>query len=205
MEDKTSENEIQDAEDKKSNASEEVEDTSKKPQEGDTSQKTEVGGSESESSQKEDKEKQSLYAQKEHYRNKVKKLEEEIEKLKEEKGVDKEPTSEGEDNIVDLVKRIQVLKDFSPEELEIIHRNARGAGISLEEAAQLDDVKMAIEARREKVAKEKKVPEPSSRSVSYEGKSLSDLSDEELAEGWKSGKLQEQILRAKGKSRQKFE
>ena len=79
-----------------------------------------------------------------------------------------------------VVKLVHALKDYSPKELEIIARNARGAGITLPEAAELDDVKIAIEALRNKVVKEQNVPEPTYRGITHNKKTVSEMTNAEI-------------------------
>ena len=80
-------------------------------------------------------------AQKEHFRAKAEKAETELEQLKVQQ-VPKEETLKKEYDSIKLMQTVSILKDFSSDEIQIIARNARGAGISLEEAAKLDDVKL---------------------------------------------------------------
>lgn len=132
----------------------------------------------------------SLQAQKEHFRTKFQKseegkktLQEEIEKLKSQLPEKEEKSLEGMDT-VQLMQTVHSLRDYSPEELEIISRNARGAGISLVEASKLEDVQLTIQARREKVAKESKIPEPTFRGATFQKKPLHELTKEELKESY---------------------
>lgn len=67
-------------------------------------------------------------------------------------------------DVVNLIKMISALKDYSPEELEYISTISKAKNISLEEAARSEEVQLYIQARREKVSKEK-APPPTSKSV----------------------------------------
>lgn len=80
-------------------------------------------------------------------------------------------------------------KEFSKEELTYVDTIAKGAGISLGEAAQRDDVKEYISFQRERKRSQEKIPAPESRSVTYKGKSLKEMSNtkegrKELKDNW---------------------
>jgi len=66
-------------------------------------------------------------------------------------------------DIADLVKKISVLRDFSPEELDYISLISKAKNIPMEEAVKTPEVNLYIQARREKVEKESKVPKPSTK------------------------------------------
>ena len=109
----------------------------------------------------------------------LKKVEEQLKKYKaqtkasEEVGIDP----------VQLVKTVSVLKDYSPEEVDFISKIAKAEGVSLEEAVKMPEVQLYIQARREKVAKEQKVPEPSSPSSTTKEitpEEIAKMSDEEF-------------------------
>jgi len=98
----------------------------------------------------------SLLAQKEHFREKYQKAKAELDKLK----------SSGVQAPVDpleVVKLAKALEGYNEEEIEFITRVApEKSPDGILKALQDEWVKTAIEAKREKVAKEKKVPESSS-------------------------------------------
>ena len=66
-------------------------------------------------------------------------------------------------NPLDSVKLLNALKDYSQDEIDLISRQAKAYDISLEEAAQNDDVKLFIEAKREKLKTDNASPTPSTR------------------------------------------
>jgi len=83
------------------------------------------------------------------------KLSKEVSQKKEEK--------EDTFNPLDSVKLLNALKDYSQDEIDLISRQAKAYDISLEEAAQHDDVKLFIEAKREKLKTDNASPTPSTR------------------------------------------
>lgn len=64
---------------------------------------------------------------------------------------------------VELAKSVQVLKDYSPEELDVIKQQSQALGVSPVEAAQNEDVQAIIEKRREKKEVEESNPTPTNR------------------------------------------
>ena len=76
-----------------------------------------------------------------------------------------DPTS----SVEDVAKTVHALKDYSSEEVELIFRQSKALGISPSEAAKNEDVDLLIKAKRDKVEKDNKTPEPTSRQ-STEGK-----------------------------------
>jgi hypothetical protein len=115
------------------------------------------------------KELQSALAQKEHFREKVDKLEKELEKFKpkEHKQEPKEEVWEATGDPMESVRLGKSLKDFSEEETEFIIRNAPTKNVEgIIKASKDEWVLAAIEKQREKVAAENKTPAPSSPSPS---------------------------------------
>lgn len=104
---------------------------------------------------------QSALAQKEHFRTKAEALE------KEKRDLESKLKGAGQINAMpieplEVVKLGKALKDYDEEETEFIIRNASGNNPEdIVKAAGDEFVKIAIQARREKVAKEKKIPNPS--------------------------------------------
>lgn len=72
-------------------------------------------------------------------------------------------------SVEDVAKTVHALKDYSPEEVDLIFRQSKALGISPSEAAKNEDVDLLIKAKRDKVEKDNKTPEPTSRQ-SAEGK-----------------------------------
>ena len=80
-----------------------------------------------------------------------------------------------------LAKTVSALKDYSPEELDDIALISKAKDISLEEAAEAEEARTLIAARRIKVAKDKKTPEPSSAFATPKGtKDIKEMSNEEF-------------------------
>ena len=112
-----------------------------------------------------------------HWRDKANKLAGEVKTLRPKENPQ---PKEGEQKAYDpfeAVKLGKVLKDFDEAETDFILRNARSKSIEDIQAAAKDDmVQSAIMSRREKVAKESKVPSPSSSGSSgFSEKSPSDI------------------------------
>jgi len=133
-----------------------------------------------------DKEKQTLLAQKEHYRTKVEKLEAKLKELQPEA----KPAQKQEGSTYDpleIVKLGQAVKDFSTEELEFVIKVAKSSDPKDIISASNDEwVKRAITSQREELVKNNKVPNPSSPSGVSAAKDLMKLvkdksiTDEEL-------------------------
>ena len=152
---------------------EEEETSEEKPQEEEqeTSEEPEKTPSEIQEANKK------LYARMKKAEEESKTAKEELEKIKK-SSVKTNPS----DPLV-LAKTVSALKDYSPAELDDIALISKAKEVSLEDAAQSEEAKMLIAARREKVAKEKKTPEPSFTFAA--GKSLKDIkkmSDEDFRE-----------------------
>lgn len=132
-------------------------------EEKDTLKNTDESASEDDSFT-EDKEKQTLLAQKEHYRAKVEKLEAKLKEL----NPKVELTQKQGDSTYDpleIVKLGQAVKDLSVEELEFVTKVAKSSKPQDLIAATNDEwVKRAISSHREELAKNNKVPNPSSPS-----------------------------------------
>lgn len=63
----------------------------------------------------------------------------------------------------ELAKTVQALKDYSPEEIDVIKRQAEAQGISPSEATQNEEVQAIIEKKREKKQVEESNPAPTNR------------------------------------------
>lgn len=111
----------------------------------------------------------SALAQKEHFRTKF----EELEKKQ------KESNKEGEQKLYDpfeSVKLGKVLQGYDESETDFIIRNAKSKSIEdIQVAAKDEMVQSAIMSRREKVAKENKVPGSSSSSGGFSEKSPAEI------------------------------
>jgi len=78
-----------------------------------------------------------------------------------------------------LAKTVHALKDYSADEVDSIFKQAKSLGVSPLEALKDDDVALLIKAKREKVVKESKTPEPTNRQTS-EGKPFSEWTPEDI-------------------------
>lgn len=122
-----------------------------------------------------------------HWRDKAKKAEETLKTFK--------PKSENVEewkapsDPLEVVKLGKVLKDYDEQETEFIIKNAPTRDIEGIIKAEKDEmVQFAIKSRREKVAKENKVPSPSSTPGGFIEKSPEDIekmTDEEHKKYWK--------------------
>ena len=142
-------------------AEENTEETIENPEEVETSEEKptveEQATSEKpvkESSEVEDANKK-LYAR-------MKKAEEEAKELKAKlEKSEKAPRGDSPIDVFDLAKTVSALRDYSVDELGDIQMIARAKGISPEEAVKTEEAQLIITARREKVAKNKAIPDPS--------------------------------------------
>lgn len=117
-------------------------------------------------------------ARMEHHKKKQRELEAKLKELESKKSEKK--ISSSETSVFDLAKKVLKLKDYSPAEIEFIETVARGKGIPPEEAVDLPEVKEFIMYQREKVAKEQRTPEPSTR-TSPSKKSFEEITPEDLS------------------------
>ena len=148
-------------------------------EEEDTSEKTETGEgetSEKDESQSQEKEPNwkakanAIYAKLKEEKARRQELEAALaEHEKTEKAEKKTAEPKTEDEWRQKVEFLMSHKDFSEEEFNHVATVAKEFNVSLDEAAELEDD--YIHYRREKVAKEKKIPEPGS--ASKESKNLS--------------------------------
>jgi hypothetical protein len=109
-----------------------------------------------------------------HWRDKAKKLEGQL-KVAKPKEEDVEEWNAPSDPL-EVVKLGKVLKDYDEQETEFIIKNAPTKDIDGIIKAEKDEmVQFAIKSRRDKVAKEQKVPSPSGSSGGFSEKSASEL------------------------------
>ena len=80
----------------------------------------------------------------------------------------------------DIAKVVHALKDYSTEEVDLIFRQAKSLGVSPLEAVKDEDVGLLIQAKREKVARENKTPEPTNRQ-SIQGKTYEDWTNDDIS------------------------
>lgn len=151
----------------------EEEKTSKNPDEGEETPKND-------SLEKENK---SLRARMEHHKNKQKEFEErakELEKKLEQMGGDSSSQSDGPLSDVDkFVEMKRATEGLNSDEIEELKKRAKADNTSLAEARENENFELWLEAKRQKVAQESKVPKPSTKQ-SLEGKSLSEIDVSEL-------------------------
>jgi len=128
-------------------------------------------------SQEEQKRKDRLYARMKKAEEEAKRLKaqlKEVETVKKETPVNT-PVSDLSVDPYNLAKTVATLKDYSPEEIDYISLIAKAKGVAPEEAVNSEEVKLYISARREKVAKEQSIPNPSSPSSSNLKPSAQDI------------------------------
>lgn len=102
-----------------------------------------------------------LYARTKAAEEEVKKLRDELNKSQ----ANKNPveTDKVDYDPFETVELINTLKDFSNEELSFIKTVAKGSGKTLKEAAMSEDVKLYVEAMREKIRKDNLTLDPSNK------------------------------------------
>ena len=106
---------------------------------------------------------------------------EEAEKLLLQKKI-KESTAKATGNTLDasdIAKTVLALKDYTPEEVDYIAKQAKFMEVSLPEAAQNEDVNLFLQAKREQTERSDKTPEPSTKQ-STSTKDVSQWSNEDL-------------------------
>ena len=124
-----------------------------------------------------------------HHREKAEKLEKQLKELQGQSPKAELPQSS---NPMEVVRLAKALEGHSEEEITFITQNASDKTIdSIIDASKSEWVQTAIQARREKVAKDKAVPGPSN--VSKAQKSQQDI-DKSMTEG-KFNEVAEQALR----------
>jgi hypothetical protein len=111
----------------------------------------------------------------------MKRAEDEVKRLKEQPAR-KVPSGDNTQNPMEVVRLAKALEGHSEEEVDFIARNATEKSIDGIIAASKDEwVKTAIDARREKVAQENKIPGSTSPdSSSFEKKITKDTPPEEV-------------------------
>ncbi len=90
----------------------------------------------------------------------------------------KEATGEAPD-AQQLAKTVVALKDYSTDELDYIFKQAKFLNVDPLDAARDDDVKLFLEAKRERKERELKTPEPSTKQ-STSKKDVSQWTNEDL-------------------------
>lgn len=121
---------------------------------------------------------QSAEAQKEHWRVKAEKAEAELKKLKPTEQPKEEPKGANNDPKT-MVRLSKALGSYDEDEIDFIYTVAKDSTPeAIIEASKSEWVQTAITAKREKVAKEKQIPEPGNLSGAP---SLKGLTPEEIA------------------------
>ncbi len=149
--------------------SSEVEETSTEDQ---TSEKGE------DTTQPEDKKEEYTDREKQLY-ERVKKAEAKSKMLEHVEEKAKEASKDPEVPTQKIAKMVHAFKEHSPEEVDTIFRQAKVLGIDPLEAKDHEDVDLLIKAKREKVERENKTPEPTNRQSS-EGKSFDQWTSSDL-------------------------
>lgn len=177
-EDKTSENETSE----ENNSEEKEEETSEKTKE------------------EQDKNMKSALAQKEHFRGKFEKEEKEkkdlqarLEEMEEEKEKKKTPISD--EKWKEKIEFATSHPSLPEKYFDELSAYAGGRSVPLEEAHKGEAMKAVFKAFEEKGRRGKTTPEPSSRSFAVEGKSLAEMSNEELEKNY--GKARDKIIASK--------
>jgi hypothetical protein len=121
-------------------------------------------------------------AQKEHYREKAQKLEAQLKELQSK--IPTAPQASNQDPI-EIVKLTKALEGRTEDEVQFILRNAKGkTAQDIIDASKDEWVNAAIEAKREKLQKDNKIPSPSNpMSSDFEPKGFLDIksmSDEQF-------------------------
>lgn len=106
----------------------------------------------------------SLKSKNEQLYARLKKTEEKTREMK------SEPKSE-----VDFLETAKVAKKYDEDSLEIIANYAKRTGMAIAQAEKDEIVQLAIEAKKEKVAKEKAIPNPSDANLSGDTTSFSEI------------------------------
>ena len=102
-----------------------------------------------------------LYARTKLAEEEVKRLKEELKKSQVNKNPEEAINNKADLDPFDTIELINTLKDFDNDELSFIKTVAKGSGKSLKEAAVSEDVKLYVEARREKIRKDNLTLDPS--------------------------------------------
>ncbi len=89
-------------------------------------------------------------------------------------------------NQADLAKMVVTLKDHSPDEIDYIFKQAKFMGIDPLEAANHEDTKLFLNAKREQRERSEKIPEPSTKQSSP-SKSVKDWTNEDLRKASEAG------------------
>ncbi len=109
-----------------------------------------------------------------------KKLEAKLESMKRNPTEKKEDKIENMDSVFEQAKKLNSLKDYSSDELDIIERQAKALDLDPVEAAKHEDVKTLIEAKRKKKEKINNTPSPSNKQQPS-SKSFSDWTPEDIS------------------------
>jgi len=136
----------------------------------------------------------SLKAQKEHWKKKALKFEEQ---LKAEPKI-KTPSFSGEDRLdkIEFILNHQG-ENLTKDDVDMIASIARAKNLSLEETYKLDFIQAGLSSLKEKRRREEATPSPSSGSPILPKKDIGDLSDKEIKENFLE--LVERILRTSKK------
>ena len=101
-----------------------------------------------------------------------------------EQKVEKEFT---EQDPYELAKTVQTLKDYSPEEIDLIKKQAKALEVTPAEATQNEDVQAIINHRRQKAEKEQSNPAPTNRQQPESGEDFSNWTPQTVEEKFQDG------------------
>jgi len=147
------------------------EQTSEENQEEETSEETPQEES-SEDTDKLKKERDSAIKQKEHYRKKYEGVQNALSEDKEQADTKQEKT-EIDDKMDFLLNNMG--KEYAKDDIELISKKAKMDGVSMDKAAEDEDIKSIIETRHSKKQKDEETIEPSSPTVPQPDKPISEL------------------------------
>lgn len=112
-------------------------------------------------------------------------------KKAEEKAKQAKPSPE-----VEFLETAKVAKKYSDRELEIIANYAKKVGVGISQAEKDEVVQLAIEAERNRVAKEQAIPTPSAANMSQSGVSYNEIASMDRE---KHMQLEKEMLAKRGK------
>jgi hypothetical protein len=92
-------------------------------------------------------------------------------------------------NQADLAKTVVALKEYGPDEIDYIFKQAEFLGVDPLEAANHEDTKLFLQAKREQKERSEKVPEPSTKQ-SASSKDVSEWTNEDIARASQAGDIE---------------
>jgi len=86
----------------------------------------------------------------------------------------------------ELAKTVVAMKDYTPAEIDYIFKQAKFLGITPTEAISNEDVQLFLEAKREKLQRSEKTPEPSTKQIP-DTKGFEEWTNDTLREATQAG------------------